>query len=527
MTQPEPPSKPGRPDPIRPPRSSAESKATFGIEIDPESVHLEQGLGEQFHRNRYPLSSALVSFIFHTLIFIGLALWIVSRPANQTISIIGKVEPAPNWEEDSRDLENVQIEEPMELFAPIPNQFEDLSTDELMESAASESLSLAQPEVVENSVEREPRVENGVAARAVDGGGWQGREAGNRARLAAQYGATEASEAAVEKGLRWLSVHQLSDGSWRLNHSARDNCDGQCGNPGLVESPNAATGLALLAYLGAGYTAQAGSYQSEVQAGINFLVRRQQSSGNLADLNMYAHGIATTALAEAYGMTGDPQLQKPVEKAVEFIVRSQHVRGGWRYYPGNPGDMTVTGWQLMALKSAELAGVEVPAKVWEKAGKFLDSISDSDGAYYTYLPPLRSRDPVIRLPSPTAIGLLMRMYQGWPRDTGVLDQGSEWLFNRGPSQNDIYFNYYSTQVLHHLRSPLWEEWNNELRDYLVATQAQQGHEEGSWFFEEKHGSQGGRVYTTALAIMTLEVYYRYLPLYAPQVIREDPDTASR
>ena len=121
-------------------------------------------------------------------------------------------------------------------------------------------------------------------------------------------------------------------------------------------------------------------------------------------------------------------------------------------------------------------------------------------------------------PVPTAVGLLSQMYLGWSRDNGSLHSGAERLLDWGPSDNNIYFNYYATQVLHHLRTPAWDEWNPELRDYLVNAQDKNGHQTGSWYFEERHGKSGGRLYSTAMAVMVLEVYYRYLPLYDDRAV---------
>ena len=281
-----------------------------------------------------------------------------------------------------------------------------------------------------------------------------------------------------------------------------------------MESTTAATGLSLLALLGAGYTHEVGKYQTEVQRGLDYLVRRMRINrygGNLAEGTMYAQGIATLALSEAYIMTRDQKLKEPVAQAMAYIISAQHSAGGWRYNPGSLGDMTVTGWQLMALKSCDLGGFEVPRQTFSKARRFLDSKGESGGAYYGYLRP--GMDP-----SPTAIGLLCQMYLGWSKERGALHTGAERLADWGPSQTDVYFNYYATQVLHHLENEHWEDWNLELRDHLVKTQERTGHQDGSWFFPDRHGGRAGRLYTTAMSVMILEVYYRYMPLYDERAV---------
>ena len=161
-----------------------------------------------------------------------------------------------------------------------------------------------------------------------------------------------------------------------------------------------------------------------------------------------------------------------------------------------------------------MAGLDVPSPVIPLGEKFLDSVQSGDGAYYGYL--IRGRNP-----GPTAVGLLIRMYTGWQRDDGRLQNGVKFLAGERPSQRDMYFNYYATQVLHHYGQPYWEEWNESLREHLIKTQATSGHERGSWFFVDQHGSQGGRLYTTAICTMILEVYYRHMPLYGEAAVDDD------
>jgi hypothetical protein len=207
-------------------------------------------------------------------------------------------------------------------------------------------------------------------------------------------------------------------------------------------------------------------------------------------------------------------LADPAERAVRFIVESQHEEGGWRYFPKQSGDTTVTGWQLMALQSAQLAGLDVPADTLERVDRFLDTKQDPSGSYYGYMRPGQS-------PTPTAVGLLSRMYLGWNQFDPRILQGVHYLYQMGPSQSDMYFNYYATQVLHHLSADGWPAWNRQLRDYLIRLQETEGHEQGSWFRRDPHNEVGGRLYTTAICAMTLEVYYRYMPLYGPWSVDSD------
>lgn len=345
-------------------------------------------------------------------------------------------------------------------------------------------------------------------------GSLRGRQPGDRERLAMAEGGTAASEAAVERGLAWLAKHQRRDGSWHFDHNTSD-CQGMCRDPGDHHSTVAATAVALLPFLGAGYTHRQGPYQQTVDRGLSYLKSRMRTTphgGDLREGTMYAQGLAAIALCEAYGMTRDPSLREPAQAAIDYIIWAQDQNGGgWRYAPGEVGDTTVTGWQLMALKSAQMSYLRVPSPVFNKVAGFLNGVQAEGGARYGYLTAGKE-------PTTTAVGLLCRMYLGWGPDSSPLRMGVKYLAEHGPSNSDMYFNYYAMQVMHHFGGPLWEPWNEKMREHLIRMQATQGHESGSWYFRNRHTDPGGRLLVTALAVMTLEVYYRHMPLYRPTVL---------
>ncbi len=189
------------------------------------------------------------------------------------------------------------------------------------------------------------------------------------------------TEDAVELGLDFLARQQLPDGSWSFNRLGAG--PGAEKEEAIFHSDAAATGLALLAFLGAGYDHYDDQYLNVVRGGLEYLIHNQKPNGDLyiatdAESNksawFYSHGIASIALCEAYGMTGDENLKVPAQKAIDFIVASQHpTRGGWRYAPQFDADTSVSGWQLMALKSGDLAGLTIPAGTYDKVRKWLDS----------------------------------------------------------------------------------------------------------------------------------------------------------
>ncbi|MGC3969301.1 MAG: terpene cyclase/mutase family protein [Pirellulales bacterium] len=346
-----------------------------------------------------------------------------------------------------------------------------------------------------------------------------GRDPRIRSRMLNIEGGTERTELAVAMGLRWIAKHQLRDGSWSLNRfPMSDDCRGQCHDVG-VPSDTSATALALLPFLGAGFTHKVeGDYRQTVDDGLRRLVAMQDEDGGLmgrpvyGNTGMYAHGQATMALCEAYALSQDSKLRVPAQKAVDFIVAAQHSAGGWRYFPDQPGDTSVVGWQLMALRSAQMAGLDVPEQVFKQSNKFLASVQKSDTqALFGYMPHSQATETM------TAEGLLCRLYSGWRTDFGPLLRGADWLLkNHLPKAQDanMYYWYYASQTMHHLGGERWRKWNERMRPLLIELQEKEGHEMGSWTpTSDHHDAAGGRLYMTALAVCTLEVYYRHLPIY--------------
>ena len=344
------------------------------------------------------------------------------------------------------------------------------------------------------------------------------RTSAARREAAKTLGGSPESEEAVERGLIWLALNQYPDGHWSINDFPGE-ATADIGQ-GSFRADSAATGLALLAYLGAGYTHQSGTYQDVVKRGVTWLMNGQKPDGDLfADESdfvwFYSHGMAAIALCEAYGLTKDVALREPAQRALNFIIESQHPEfGGWRYRPKFESDTSVSGWQLMALKSGEMSGLIVPQDAYERVGKWLNSVqSKTSAGQFSYHP---SRDAS---PTMTAEGLLMRQYLGAKRDDAQLIAGANFLSTRLPDfgQRDSYYWYYATQVMFHMQGEHWSLWNSSLRDSLVETQSTHGTGNGSWDpggpTPEKWASAGGRHYVTCLNLLMLEVYYRHLPLY--------------
>ena len=347
------------------------------------------------------------------------------------------------------------------------------------------------------------------------------------------------TEAAIHLGLEFLARYQSADGSWALTGFDRESTQ----SISQLDSDTAATGMALLAFQGAGYNHREFKYARQIDHAIQWLIENQGADGGLyvpsttkSDnaCRLYSHGIAALALTEAYGMTQDSRLKEPAQKAVDYIINTQDPRkGGWRYFdqPGKKSaDTSVSGWMMMALQSGRLAGLEVDDECFDGVADWLDVAADpEDESLYRYNPYARDSKGVSRIQgrkpsaSMTAVGLLMRIYSGWDRKDPRLIAGAEYLLktqlpnDSTPMQRDTYYWYYATQVMKYVDGPQWEKWNNKLRPLLIRSQKKSGDFAGSWHpyqpVPDRWGSFGGRIYVTSMNLLSLEVRHRMLPLY--------------
>ncbi|MGA2620674.1 MAG: prenyltransferase/squalene oxidase repeat-containing protein [Thermoguttaceae bacterium] len=363
-----------------------------------------------------------------------------------------------------------------------------------------------------------------------DGTGFGGRGSGHRKAMLAQAGGTKRTERAVTGALIWLARHQLSDGSWSLKNYLQRCSDRTCTGPGSVDADTGATAMGVLPFLAAGQTHRTkGPYRANVSAAVQWLIRHQKADGNLAagiGQPMYSHGLATIALCEDCGMTGDDSVRLAAQRAVDYIVMAQNkATGGWRYTPGEEGDTSVVGWQVMALKSAIMAGLNVGGSggggaSFNGASKWLDSVqSGANNSLYAYQPGSGPQNTM------TAVGLLCRQYLGAKRETPMMTDGVKYLMDNMPGEDfrhasNIYYDYYATQVLHNMNNYEWDTWNRRMRELLVKSQNRDSSScaNGSWDpAGDQWASRGGRVMMTSLAALTLEIYYRYLPLFKAEI----------
>lgn len=371
---------------------------------------------------------------------------------------------------------------------------------------------------------------------------FSGRTKAGKKRLLEEFGGSREGEEAVMLGLAWLAQKQKKEGNW-VYEGESHVAGGPPGHLHFESEHAAATGMAVLAFTGAGQSHKEGRYKQTVQAGVDWLVANIDMSPGAnnghfrTSTKMYTQGIATLALVEAYGLTRDPALRPAAQAAVDYIQRAQAPNGSWGYHSGQHGDTSIVGWQLQALHAAHLTkDLTVDTKVIQNALRFLDAVSPgkvkSTYGYNSHF----GAQPATSL---TAIGLLCRYYMdGWRRDTAAFADGAKGLTRRAvvSSQNvrnlDMYYYYYATQVVRFYGGEEWKTWNEGpvvpgdkdgkraggLADALLRLQVRTPTDRGSWDprmdaqpFHISFGGQCGRLGTTCMCLLTLEVYYRYAP----------------
>jgi len=341
-----------------------------------------------------------------------------------------------------------------------------------------------------------------------------------RAAAALTRGGSEATERAVQAGLRWLAAAQSADGRWEAaRHGAgiERTAEGRERRGVGGRTDHGVTGLALLAMLGAGNTHRDGPHAATVDRGIRFLVGRQRADGSFAGdaeffAALYCHGMATIAVAECLAMTGDESLRPAVERGVAHTLAMQHpTTGGWRYAAGDRGDTSQCGWQVMVLATARNAGLGGFDAAEARARVFLQSVaSGAAGGLAAYR--LGERPSMAM----TAEALYCRLVLGASPAAAATAEALSMISSAPPTPAtaNAYAWYYATVASFHAGGPQWDRWNAQLQTTLVSMQRRDGGPlDGSWDPDPVWGGHGGRVYSTALSAMTLEVYYRHQPLH--------------
>ena len=333
----------------------------------------------------------------------------------------------------------------------------------------------------------------------------------NKQHRGAVFGATLETEAAVKAGIEWLVRTQNLKGKWdaaEFGAGVDREVDGHNRGTTGADADTGISGLALLALMGSGHTHLKGQHRIVVQRGLEYLLAQQEEDGSLSGnaslfASMYCHAMATIAVCEAYALTGDSRLRDYAERAVGFTIRSQDSRtGGWRYQPADAGDMSQFGWQVLALRSAEQAGLVVPAKTKVLMVKFLATCNTgAKGGLAAYRPGFGATRTM------TAESLTCRMWLDTQRSVEQVKEASDYIAKQLPSTSrpDLYYWYYGSLSLRQVGGPAWEVWSGAMKQVLPKLQLP----DGSWTADTKWGGYGGKVYSTAMAVLCLESFYRY------------------
>jgi hypothetical protein len=387
------------------------------------------------------------------------------------------------------------------------------------------------------------------------------RRAGTGVKHGRPGGATVGTEKAVLEGLRWLIRHQAEDGSWPAVtlYERCSTAGAQCVAESVDFTPEytpGLTALSLLAFLGAGFahdskvkvvdTAMGREHivGDVVKRGLKWLVDEQGPDGAFVNYpgSMYNEALGALALSEAYGLTRNKFWRDPAQKAIDYLVASQKRTPdgtglwGWRYTPGldSESDTSVTCWVVMALKSAQIAGLKVPEESMESALQFALWVTGTDGKV-GYLVPEAAGDAIsgrneqfdYHAGSMSALGMLVRTFVAHDHEDPFLLQAADYIITDLPAVSedhlsvDYYYWYYGSLALNQYDGPdsphkggkHWDAWNKAVTEAILELQDKnEDHDvctRGGWLVGDRWAYAGGPIYTTATNVLTLEVYYRY------------------
>lgn len=503
--------------------------------MDPTKIHLEHA-----HRNPLldneetfqeimagQLSRApwlLLSIVIHVAV-IGL-LWLIPAEGgagDQTAATMQIKQKEDDIEEEPPPEEKPVEEKPVEEPT--------LQDAEVVPTEVAETESFDETDSVESAFDS-----NAWNTAVGLGGGAAGKfggRAGGRGRLGGRGGRLTAQ--AIEAGLQWLKDHQDEDGKWDCDSFMKHDENGEpCTGPGDPLHDVGVTGLALLAFLGDGSTLKAGPYKDVIKSGVNWLRQQMDEDTGLIGTEashhfIYDHTIATLALCEAYGLSQYRTLKPYAQRAINYLESHRNPYGCWRYAPrGGDNDISITGWAVLAYISAKEFGLLTDKKALEFADSYIDEMTDPNGRTgYSERGGLSSRHkgkheidfPADRTECMTAVGLLCKYFlmaqDAKPTATmaaqaNILQKKPPmWKKDEKGSSIDHYYWYYGTYAMYQVGGAAWDNWSKSLTEAVLKTQRADGNAKGSWDPVDAWGEDGGRVYSTATLVLTLEAYYRY------------------
>lgn len=483
------------------------------IQVDPladEKPELTEQIVQEVRRD---LPGVLLSLGLHAVVLLLLALIPILLENERPPGVIDL-----EWATAAR---RPQVPPPSEVRVTAPIQLTRPTPAPVTTPIAPQPLQPTAPPAEEDPVPQPVTATHSLAGRADK----------DLELLTGRDGFNDDARQAIDRGLKWLVRQQHPDGHWSLDGPYADGV-----TRARWSTSVGATGLALLALLGDGNTHREGPHAAEVAKGLRWLRGTQRPNGEIYDgqqegeePSIYSHAISTIVLCEALALTGDEELRGACERAVAFLIAAQNpVQGGWRYRPlteTGEGDLSVTGWALMALHTARMAGIDVPPEAWLLAESFLTRCQDrpGDAALYKYTPTYPP-DPTQR-PGMTASGILARQWLGWPRTHSAIQRGAGYLLSDvarpdwDNGHRNVYAWYYQAAALHNFGGAEWKAWFMQLQALLVSRQQTSGKEAGSWHptrpppGKHEFGDVVGRLYVTVMCLLILETPFRHAPLY--------------
>ncbi len=479
----------------------------------------------------------IASIAFHGVLAVLLMIFIKATPyvPPNDGSFTGAVEEdSPELEEEVKpdvletkpiDEQEKVIEQPVLKDAKIDDHNE---TDNDMETEES----LGDPRFNSDSPFQGQGTNADIGIGGGAGGMFGGRTGGHRNLRAEGGGGTEG---ATEAGLEWLKNHQSAGGHWDCDGFEAECKKNKCGGAGGPLFDPGVSGLALLAFLGYGETHKTPRYGRVVREGLKYLKNSQDPEGcfgpRTSNHFTYNHGIAALAMAEAYALTQSPLFKSSAQGGIDFIHKAQNPYRAWRYgvRPGDD-DSSVTGWMIMALKSANGGGLRVDPAAFEGAKQFLDKVTDPEygRAGYTMRgngparpTELQDRFPQDKSESLTAVAILTRIFCGADKNDEYVKKGADVcgrclpVYDEAGGTIDHYYWYYGTLAMFQMGGDHWKRWNEAMKTAIIGSQKmdKSNDQHGSWDPNDPWGPEGGRVYSTSVNVMCLEVYYRYARVF--------------
>jgi hypothetical protein len=489
----------------------------FNIEENTDHLENESNAPKEAADKKVRAASIwIISLLAHGVVLAALVLWVVKQSQKQeekiiTTEVMAQIEP-PEVEKVKVDIINHPI---TAIIVPEVTEQIQIPTDEIAEhqetdNDRNEKLALGATDAISDAPQVGVSTLGSLGMGSGNSGAFGSGRIGGRKKCAMKSGMPIGSESAVDLALMWLANHQEKDGHW---DSAKYE------GAGTPEVDSAATGAALLAFLGAGHTDRIGKWRLNVKTAVEWLILAQRPNGSW-DARNYTNGICTMAIAEAAGMgCGGSEVKKAAELAVDFLLKQQNASGCFDYSgPSARDDMSVTGWCIMGLKSAMLCNIKTKEikDAFHKCGAFFDvtegtkdNTSTTQGlAWYT--------PGTVGTGAPAgacqAIAMLTRQYLGWERSSPWLQAAADGQVSKIPADYasmDVYRVYYSFLTLFQQGGNHWKAWCKPACAPILTAQRKDGDFKGSWDKNGCHVDKGGRVLYTAFLCLTLEVPYRY------------------